>query len=85
MPIAFATSSRAVLGATLASAVLVLFPGCGEQSIERRGGGEIPELVAGSLLSAGGPSLAGGGQPSEAGATGAGAAGANEGGEAGTP
>ena len=78
MPIALATSSRAVLGATLA-----LFLGCGEQSIERRGGGEIPDLVAGSLSSAGSPSLAGAGavagQPPEAGA-----AGANEGGAAGT-
>ncbi len=88
MPIALATSSRALLGATLASAVLVLFPGCGEQSIERRGGGEIPDLVAGSPPSAGSSSVAGTGQPSEAGTAGANegsAAGANEGGAAGAP
>ena len=73
MPIALATSSRALMAAMLVGAIGALFTGCGDQSIERKGGGDIPDLNAGTVSIA-----AGGGQTSEAGG-----AGASEGGSAG--
>ena len=71
MPSAVVVSGRA-LGAVFALALFALH-GCGDQSSERRGGGDVPDLNAGA------PS-ASGGQPAESGA-----AGASEGGAAGEP
>jgi len=48
MQMAFAASTRALIGAVTAAALLALYSGCGEQSTERRGGGDIPDLSAGS-------------------------------------
>jgi len=45
---AFASSARKLIEATLAAAVLLLYTGCGDQGTERKGGGEIPDLTAGS-------------------------------------
>ncbi|HEY0467768.1 MAG TPA: hypothetical protein VGC79_26385 [Polyangiaceae bacterium] len=42
-----------MIGAICASAVLALYTGCGDQSSERRGGGDIPDLTAGSGASSG--------------------------------
>jgi hypothetical protein len=52
MRIAFAASTRALIGAVTAAALLALYPGCGDQSTERRGGGDIPDLTAGSGMMA---------------------------------
>ena len=48
MRIAFAASTRALIGAVTAAALLALYSGCGDQSTERRGGGAIPDLTASS-------------------------------------
>jgi hypothetical protein len=64
MPITFATSSRGLVAAMLASTVVAFFPGCGDQSVERKGGGDIPDLNAGTV------SIVGGGQSSGSGAAG---------------
>jgi len=45
---AFASSTRRLIEATLAAAVLVLYTGCGDDGTERKGGGEIPDLTAGN-------------------------------------
>jgi hypothetical protein len=45
---AFARSTRRLIGTTSAAAVLALYTGCGDQSTDRKGGGEIPDLNAGS-------------------------------------
>jgi len=42
-----ARSTRALIGTTVVAATLALF-GCGDQSTERNGGGDIPDLDAGS-------------------------------------
>jgi hypothetical protein len=60
---AFARSTRASIGATFAAVVLALYTGCGDQSSERHGGEDLPDLNAGSGAS-------------DAGSAGAGAAGA---------
>lgn len=44
---AFARSTRSLIGTTFAAALLALHTGCGDQSTERKGGGEIPDLIAG--------------------------------------
>jgi len=49
MRVALARSARALIGAVTAAALLALYSGCGDQSSERRGGGEIPDLTAGSV------------------------------------
>jgi hypothetical protein len=48
MRIALVGSARALIGAITAAALLALYAGCGEQSSERRGGGDIPDLTAGA-------------------------------------
>jgi hypothetical protein len=48
MRIAFVGSTRALIGAVTAAALLALYSGCGEQSSERRGGDDIPNLAAGA-------------------------------------
>jgi len=46
---ALARFTRGLIGATLSVAVLALYTGCGDQSTERKGGGDIPDLgVAGA-------------------------------------
>lgn len=45
---AFARSTRRLIGTTFAVALLALHTGCGDQSTERKGGGDIPDLTAGS-------------------------------------
>jgi hypothetical protein len=37
-----------LIGLTCVAAVLALYTGCGDQSSERKGGGDIPDLTAGS-------------------------------------
>lgn len=86
MPLAFAMPSRASFGALGASALIVVFSGCGEQSLERKGGGDIPDLNGGSaaIAGSGGASpleFGGGGVTSESGAAGLAE---SEGGAAGT-
>jgi len=54
MPTAFASSTRKLIEATFAATVLILCSGCGDQSTERKGGGEIPDLTAGSGAGGGG-------------------------------
>ncbi|MEI9937724.1 MAG: hypothetical protein WDO69_10945 [Pseudomonadota bacterium] len=49
---ALARSTRALIGATFTVAVLAFYTGCGDQSTERNGGGDIPDLTAGSGASA---------------------------------
>jgi hypothetical protein len=44
---ALARSTRGLIGATFTTAMLALYTGCGDQSTDRKGGGEIPDLVAG--------------------------------------
>jgi hypothetical protein len=44
---AVASSTRKLIEATLAAAMLFLYTGCGDQGTERKGGGEIPDLTAG--------------------------------------
>jgi len=51
---AFARSTRLSIGATFTAAMLALYTGCGDQSSERRGGDDLPELTAGSGASEGG-------------------------------
>jgi len=48
MVTAFAKSTRKLLGTTFAVALLALYTGCGDESTEREGGGEVPDLEAGS-------------------------------------
>lgn len=50
----FASATRRLIEATVAAAVLLLYTGCGDQSTERRGGGEIPDLTAGGGSGSGG-------------------------------
>lgn len=45
---AFARPTRVLIGTAFAAALLALHTGCGEQSSERKGGGDIPDLSAGS-------------------------------------
>jgi hypothetical protein len=45
---AFAASTRALVAVATSGALVALYSGCGEQSSERRGGGEIPDLATGS-------------------------------------
>ena len=49
---ALARSTRGLIGATLSAAVIVLYTGCGDQSSERKGGGDIPDLSAAGAQSA---------------------------------
>jgi hypothetical protein len=69
MRIALAASTRVLIGAVTAAALLALYSGCGDQSTERRGGGDIPDLAAdsGMMATAG----AGGDASDAAGASGA--------------
>ena len=48
MSIAPATSSRVLLGALLLAMGMALYTGCSDQGSERRGGGDMPDLNAGS-------------------------------------
>jgi len=41
---AIARTTRVSIGAMFAAAVLALYTGCGDQSTERKGGGDIPDL-----------------------------------------
>ena len=68
MRIALVGSTRVLIGAVTAAAVLALYSGCGDQSSERRGGGDIPDLTAGSV---GTPTAGASGDASDAGAGGA--------------
>jgi hypothetical protein len=52
MRIALAASTRALIGAVATAALLALYPGCGDQGSERRGGGDIPDLAASSGMTA---------------------------------
>jgi hypothetical protein len=70
MRMASVASTRSLFGAVSAAAVLALYAGCGEQSSERRGGGDIPDLNAGSGMVA--APAAGAGGAADAGAGGAG-------------
>jgi len=45
---ALATSSRGLIGVTFLAAVLALYTGCSDQGTERYGGGQMPDLTAGS-------------------------------------
>jgi hypothetical protein len=58
MQTAFASSTRRLIEATLTAAVLVLYTGCGDQSTERKGGGEVPDLTAGNGSGGGGATAA---------------------------
>jgi hypothetical protein len=44
---ALARSTRGLIGTTFMAVVLALYTGCGDQSTERKGGGELPDLDAG--------------------------------------
>jgi hypothetical protein len=55
---AFASSTRWLIEATLAATLLVLYTACGDQSTERKGGGEIPDITAGSGSGGGGGATA---------------------------
>lgn len=48
MMTAFASSTRRFIGTAFAAAVLVICTGCGDQGTERKGGGDVPDLTAGS-------------------------------------
>jgi hypothetical protein len=51
---ASARATRAFIGATFTALVLALYTGCGDQSTERKGGGDLPDLsAAGSSSEAG--------------------------------
>ncbi len=52
---AFARSTRISIGTTFTAAVLALYTGCGDQSTERKGSGDMPDLNAGSGASDAGP------------------------------
>jgi len=45
---AFASSTRRLIGTTFAAVLLSLHTGCGDQGTEHQGGGDIPDLTAGS-------------------------------------
>ena len=45
---AIVRSTRALIGASVAAGVLALYTGCGDQSADRRGGGDLPDLTAGA-------------------------------------
>ena len=62
---AIARSTRALIGASVAAAVLALYTGCGDQSTERKGD-DPPDLNAGA---AGGGAAEGGGAGAQAGKT----------------
>jgi hypothetical protein len=53
MRIAAATSTRVLFGALAAAALLASYSGCTNQSNERRGGGDIPDLGADAAAGAG--------------------------------
>jgi len=57
-----ARSTRGLIGATWMAAALAFYSGCGDQSTERKGGGDIPELTAGSGASDAGAGGAAGAQ-----------------------
>jgi len=86
MQIASARSTRVLIGTTFAAVTLALYSGCGDQSSERKGGGEIPDLSAGYGQTLPDAGAAEAGVPGAAGAAGAastaegGAAGAGSGG-----
>ncbi|MEI9950076.1 MAG: hypothetical protein WDO74_14170 [Pseudomonadota bacterium] len=56
---ALARSTRALIGTTFTAAALALYTGCGDQSTERKGGDDIPDLNAGSGASDAGAGGAG--------------------------
>ena len=76
MSIAAARSSHALIGATLVAAAAALFSGCGDQSTERKGGDDLPDLTAGSPASVAGASVGGAAVMADGGASGASEAGA---------
>ena len=63
---ALARSTRGFIGATFTAAVLALYTGCGDQSTDRNGGGEIPDLGAAGDAGATGAEGGGAGTQSSA-------------------